>query len=159
MLPTLADKKNHTIDALRYAIEKARRTMSGWGVFEYTRRLAEEQQIPLPSAMKVPLPSDMMLLLPSQLPPPDYGFSFAPRKPDRLVTMKVPKGTTNVHRMSGQMYHRPQRGRSRVAGGCATASREGRFRTGGVMFNVNWEFVGAVPLYPCAFIISPRLAD
>ena len=46
VLPILADKKNHTIDALRYAIEKERRMMSGWGVFEYTRRLAEARGDP-----------------------------------------------------------------------------------------------------------------
>ncbi len=82
--------------------------MTWWGGFEYTRQLAEGEEVKLPSQM--PLPSQMKISssdmppLPSQLPPPNYGWSFAPRKPDRLVTMKVPKGTTNVHGISGVMY-------------------------------------------------------
>ena len=102
VLPILADKKNHTIDALRYAIEKERRMMSSWGVYEFTRRQAEGEEIPLPSQMQIP--SADYVPLPSQLPPPNYGWSFAPKPPERLMTFKVPSGVTNVHGMSGQMY-------------------------------------------------------
>ena len=77
--------------------------MSGWGLFEHTRRMAgETEEIKLPSDMEVP--ADWSLPPPAALPKVEYGFSFAPRKFDRLVTVKVPKGISNIYGKSGQPY-------------------------------------------------------
>lgn len=99
------------LDALVWALtELMLQQMTWWGVYEFTRQQAEGEEIPLPSQMQIPsdtpLPSEMKLQLPSQmlLPPPNYGFSFAPKKFDRLVTMKVPKGISNIYGKSGQPY-------------------------------------------------------
>ena len=53
--------------------------------------------------MKIPC-GHVLAAVAAALPPPDYGFSFAPKKSAGLVTMKVPKGTTNVHGITGEMY-------------------------------------------------------
>ena len=78
-------------------------SFAGWGVYEFTRRLAGEggEEIKLPSDMEVPadwsLPS-------SVVPSVEYGFSFAPKKSAGLVTVKVPRGVSNIYGRSGTAY-------------------------------------------------------
>ncbi len=87
-------------DALVWGLSELMLEQMKWyGGFEHTRRMAGDGE-------DIKLPSDMEIPADWSLPPAtvEYGFSFAPKRSAGLVTFKVPKGTTNVHGITGQMY-------------------------------------------------------